>query len=710
MIRLSISFGKIVILGVLTLAIGCAKSRPRASGSSAAGEDRTYVITLVLPKSPSNLLLADNSVSCASFDEEGNQVSSESLEPIVSNGISTAEVRINPKYLYSFESSGFGAVVPATGDTLATNIQVPMTLGGKNVAEAIRSLPKEYRASFDLAAAELLLPAGSKFDNVGMKDLIIALAEQGKSLPEEKRIELNLQRAKTPIDYIDIVKNSGNIEVAVASARASASRSFIVSNPDLADNPIVKLSQRPADAITSIPALLDKVPPELKTQVLSQALTRQIVSAIVANNDGKAFSASELLTVTPALESIKTKYSAARALSDDFASKFIESVKSESFASDGRPKSFDTASFSSIVMEAVKKSETNGTVFEKFQNNLDRYNSGTPGCVEWRNNCTAGGLVNPAEIAGEMQKGARAVIDQLAKLSNTDKAILSCSAVATSQAISTANACADGACLVNNLSEAYTEGAKAACAINSCLKSFIKNTTTEAMAAACDAGDKLATAIKCSGFPAMGGGLGELCDTEIEASKPLILKECPYTPSAPACVSTGGPKTTDEIHTACLNLIQAYKNEPEFSLFQGSCLAKCESLTAAAASNCKITSCPRGFELVNGSCVASAGRTTVVFEGCDYLFSNSLNPDSDLSFYGFPRSERWRVSGSGWFGAGTAIGMVRCEVAPPVGGLPELNLPAITSDCVDRWGNTLFSKNQPRQIYRYDFDSSISCP
>jgi hypothetical protein len=710
MFGLWIAFGRIAILGALTLGLGCAKSSPKGTGFSAASEETNYIVTLVIPNTDTNLALADNQISFTSFDADGNQISTGLLEPIVSNGVSTAELRVNTKNLYTIDSIGLGAVVSPTGDAPGTNIQVPMTLVGKNVVEAIKSLPKEYRTYFDVAAAQLMLPPGSMSDNSKMKDLIIALAEQGKSMPTEKRIELNLQRAKMPIDYIDIIRNSGDLDLAVASTYTAASKIFAGSNPDLADNPIVQLSHRPADAITSIPALLDKVHPDLKNQVVSQALTQQVVSAIVANNDGKVLSTADLLRITPALEGVKTKYLASKALSDDFALKFIESVKSETFTTDGRPKSFDPAGFSSVIMESVKKSDANGTDFVAFQTNIDRYNSNTEGCVAWRNTCTAGGLVNPSTIADEMQKGARAVIDQLTKLPDQDKAILGCSAVATSLAITIATACADGNCLANNPSDAYNEGAKTACKINSCLKTFIKNPATEAMSQACDAGSKLATSIKCNGFPGIGGGLGKLCDTEIEASKPQVLKECPYAPSVPACVSTRGPKTPDEIRTECLDQIQAYKSDKDFPLFQGNCLAKCEALTAAASGHCKITSCPGGFELVNDSCIAAVGRTTVIFEGCDYLFSNSLNQDSDLSPYGFPRSDRWRVSGSGYYGAAYAIAMVRCEVASPLGGLPELNLPPIMSDCIDRWGNTLFSQNQPRQIYRYDFDPNLSCP
>jgi hypothetical protein len=135
-----------------------------------------------------------------------------------------------------------------------------------------------------------------------------------------------------------------------------------------------------------------------------------------------------------------------------------------------------------------------------------RDNSNKPSCVEWRKKCSSN-TTDPAKVASALQKGARTVIDLLATLPKTDRAILNCSAVATGQVIATASACQSGNCIVDNTADAFNQGAKAACAINDCLESFVNNPAVKAMSLTCNAGDQLAAAITCNGYPGGGGGL-----------------------------------------------------------------------------------------------------------------------------------------------------------------------------------------------------------
>ncbi len=596
-----VNFGKISIILTMTAALACTKSPPKAVGPIDAatynkqGSDGTYSLTIVLPKTAATgLSLAggnESTVSYTSFNSDGNETATGDAQVSTdADGTPTAQLSVDPDSIYAIETRDFGIVIPQTGDAPGANLQVPMTLAGKNVVDAFKSLPKESRPFLNPAAAEVLLPAGTKYDNSTMKDMMLALAEQTKSMPLEKRLELNLERAKVVIDYKDIVKNSGDLEVAFVSATASAGKAFLASNPDLSTNLILKLLQRPAEALTANSNLIMTLPSTTKSQVLSQALARQVVSAIVENNDGKPFSTTDLKRVTPTLENVQAGYVAAKSYSDAFAEKFIQSVRSASFADDGKSKHFDPEKFTGTVSEALDRVSSLPDM-QAFFGNKERLESNTPGCVEWREKCSGETHPDPQKVASDLQNAAHDLIGLLTNLSDTDQAILSCSSGLTQQAIGSATECANGGCVDGT--GILNQGAKAACAINECLENFMEhNPYVEAMSVTCEIGDKLGEAIECNGFPGLGGGLASLCDTEIKNRKPPELKPCPYSPSVPACSSDGRPLSEGDIETACLNQVDGYNSDQDFALFQGACLARCTSLTGEAAKNCEPTPPP----------------------------------------------------------------------------------------------------------------------
>ena len=597
----SVSSSLVIVATTISMsfALGCTKSSPRSvgpedggtntpSGPNGSTKSNAYTVTIVLPQKTLGLSLAGEStpvVAYTSFNNDGHETSIGKTQVTVDDdGISTAQLSVDPQYIYALEAQDFGSVIPQMGAAPDGNVQIPMTSAGKNVVDAIKAIPPESRPFLDPVAAEVLLPAGTKYDNSTMKFMIVALAEQAKTIPLEKRLEFNQERAKVTIDYKDIVKNSGDMEVIVASATAAAGTAFIAANPNLASNPIMQLLQRPAEALSAETSLIKTLPPAIQSQVLSQALTRQVVSAIVANNEGKAFSTADFVKVRPTLESVQSGYVAAKSRSDAFAGQFIDAVKSTSFAN-GKAKAFDPSEFIDHVGDVLDEV---GSIddLHAFLGNQERMDSNTPGCIEWREKCAGEAPPDPLKVAKDIQNAAHDLIGLLTELSEKDKGILACSSGLTQQTIETLNACGNGNCL--DAEGFLNQGAKAACAINGCVKNFVKhNPYVEAMSLTCDIGDKLGEAIECNGFPGLGGGLAELCDTEIKNKKPVQTKPCPYTPSVPACKGDGSPLSGEDIAAACINQVQGYSSDADFSLFHGNCLAKCESLTAAAATSCE---------------------------------------------------------------------------------------------------------------------------
>ena len=275
-------------------------------------------------------------------------------------------------------------------------------------------------------------------------------------------------------------------------------------------------------------------------------------------------------------------------------------------------------------VERPPLSET-GT-FELLSNasNAEWRTSNLPGCVEFRRKCTStpippqispgrpatssssslGAAAAPAALQintpgpGDFIDLGRKIIELLAKLEGTDKAILACAGDSTKTILRLAAQCKNNAC-IESVIGGFNAAAQISCSVSKCLA---KVRPEAAFAAGvCDLGNKLAKNIECFGGPMLGGGLAGLCENEVKISKPIVLQACqPSTINSVrfnACSSTGAPLSLQQIESQCASRIANLRASGR-ALNEGGCQQKCAEAMANAAANCQAVSAPA----TNGSC------------------------------------------------------------------------------------------------------------
>ncbi len=269
---------------------------------------------------------------------------------------------------------------------------------------------------------------------------------------------------------------------------------------------------------------------------------------------------------------------------------------------------------------------TEGGSFQLLSNapSAEWRTSNLPGCVEFRRKCTSTPLpppVSPPRPAtssssslgatsapnslqinapgpGEFIDLGRRIIELLAKLESTDKAILACAGNSTKTILRLASQCKDNAC-IQSVIGGFNAAAQISCTVSQCLARVRPEAAFAS--AVCDLGNKLAKNIECFGGPGLGGGLAGLCENEIRISKPIVLNACQTSTINSirfnACSSTGLPMTLTEIENRCANAVANLRASGR-ALNEGGCVPRCAEAMANAAANCEaVTAAP-----TNGSC------------------------------------------------------------------------------------------------------------
>jgi hypothetical protein len=324
---MKVGIARIVWVGALagTLGLGvcgCAGSKKTSKKNEDQGATAaTYSATLILPMQTNQMSLTDDAISSlevTTFDSSGNQVSTSTTTVSTdADGISSAEIQIDPEKITAVEAPNkdLGVLIQATGKKPSASIQRPLTGSGKNVIDAIKSIPAEHRRFIDPEMVSTILPSGTKFDAASMTEIVVALTEKARELSEEKRHDIFLKRLELKTDYKEVAKARGNFDNAQAAEAFAARKAFITENPELAESKIVRFLANPSEVIEGDESLNAKIPESIRDKSSGEALARQILAKKVEDKDGK-LEIGELAEMTKALGGVKAAVAVARRTSD----------------------------------------------------------------------------------------------------------------------------------------------------------------------------------------------------------------------------------------------------------------------------------------------------------------------------------------------------------------------------------------------------------
>lgn len=312
-----------IVQVLITLAVtaamisSCAeKKKSKKTTDPGPGEQPTYSASLVFPMSSSaslSLTGEDSStVEVITFDKDGNETDKYSA-PVKTDaeGISSVDLKVNPSEITTVERENLGVVIQATGEKPSAEIQRPFTPSGKNVIDAIKAIPPERRPFVDPEIMATVLPPEIKFDPATMKDMVLALTEKVRELPEGKRAELFLNRLEQKIDYKEIAKARGNFDNAQAAEAAVGRKVFIERNPELAQKPVVRFLEKPSELIEKDQTFTDKIPDAVREKISGEALARQILARQVSVAN-RALKTEEIIEMTDAMADVKAAVFIAR--------------------------------------------------------------------------------------------------------------------------------------------------------------------------------------------------------------------------------------------------------------------------------------------------------------------------------------------------------------------------------------------------------------
>jgi hypothetical protein len=318
---------RIVWVGALSgtlglVMFGCAGSKKSSKKNEDQGATAaTYSATLILPMQSSQMSLTDDAIASldvTTFDSSGNAVSTSTTTVSTdADGISSAEIQIDPATITAVEAphKNLGVLIQATGKKPSASIQRPLTISGQNVIDAVKSIPAEHRRFIDPEMVSTILPSGTKFDAASMTEMVVALTEKARELPEEKRHDIFLKRLELNTDYKEIAKARGNFDNAQAAEAFAARKAFITENPALAESKIVRFLAKPSEVIEGDESLRAKIPESIRDKSSGEALARQILAKKVEDEDGK-LEIGELAEMTKALGGVRAAVAIARRTSD----------------------------------------------------------------------------------------------------------------------------------------------------------------------------------------------------------------------------------------------------------------------------------------------------------------------------------------------------------------------------------------------------------